>query len=147
MKFSTVRTTVFLSGVLAGCLLLPHAASAKPLSDEPSPIESEMSVQWVPLARINQAKPVTIELHNKTAEPLEYLITTHTDFRTIAPGETATVIVTDFPTFVNVNAKRSVGVKYGLNVKGNKIMVDLKLTAGQGDTTLNIHDLGAVYLY
>jgi hypothetical protein len=147
MKFSTIRSTVLLPSVLAGCLLLPHAASAKPLSDEPSLIESEMSVKWVPLARINQAKPVTIELHNKTAEPLEYLITTHTDFRTIAPGETVSIQVTDFPSFVNINAKRSVGVKYGLKVNGNKIKVDLNLTAGQGDTTLNIHDLGAVYLY
>jgi hypothetical protein len=147
MKFSTVRTAAVLSAFLAGCLLLPHAASAKPLSDEPSPIESEISVKWVPLARINQAKPVTIELHNKTAEPLEYLITTHTDFRTIAPGETVSIQVTDFPSFVNINAKRSVGVKYGLKVNGNKIKVDLNLTEGQGDTTLNIHDLGAVYLY
>jgi hypothetical protein len=147
MKFSTVRTAVLLSSVLAGCLLLPHTASAKPLSDEPSLIESEMSVKWVPLARINQSKPVTIELHNKTAEPLEYLITTHTDFRTIAPGETVSIQVTDFPSFVNINAKRSIGVKYGLKVNGNKIKVDLNLTAGQGDTTLNIHDLGAVYLY
>jgi hypothetical protein len=147
MKFSTVRTAVLLSGVLAGCLLLPHAANANQLSAEPSLIESEMSVKWVPLARINQAKPVTIALHNKTAEPLEYLITTHTDFRTIAPGETVSIQVTDFPSFVNINAKRSVGVKYGLKVNGNKISVDLNLTGGQGDTTLNIHDLGAVYLY
>jgi hypothetical protein len=147
MRFSTVRTTVLLSGLMAGCLLLPHAASANPLSAEPSPIESETSVKWVPLARVNPQKSVTIELHNKTAEPLEYLITTHTDFRTLAPGATVSLIVSDFPTFVNVNAKRSVGVKYGLNVKGNKIKVDLNLTGGQGDTTLNIHDLGAVYLY
>jgi hypothetical protein len=138
-----------LSGLLLGgaVLGLMPIAQAGQLAPDPTLLESELSVKWVPLARINQAKPVTIELHNKTSEPLEYLITTHTDFRTLAPGETVSLIVSDFPTFVNVNAKRSVGVKYGLNVKGNKISVDLNLTAGQGDTTLNIHDEGAIYLY
>jgi hypothetical protein len=138
-----------LSGVLLGgaVLGLMPIAQAGQLAPDSTLLESELSVKWVPLARINQAKPVTIELHNKTAEPLEYLITTHTDFRTIAPGETVTIQVTDFPSFVNINAKRSVGLKYGLKVNGNKISVDLNLTGGQGDTTLNIHDLGAVYLY
>jgi hypothetical protein len=146
MKF--LHPIVLSSLLCAGCLtLMPSSARANQLSAEPSLIESEMSVKWEPLARINQAKPVTIALHNKTAEPLEYLITTHTDFRTIAPGETVTIQVTDFPSFVNINAKRSVGLKYGLKVNGNKISVDLNLTSGQGDTTLNIHDLGAVYLY
>jgi hypothetical protein len=147
-NFPFRSTTTLLTGLVAsGLMLLSSLASANPLSAEPSPIESETSVKWVPLARINPQKSVTIELHNKTAEPLEYLITTHTDFRTLAPGETVSLIISDFPTFVNVNAKRSVGVKYQLNVKGNKIKVDLNLTGGQGDTTLNIHDLGAVYLY
>jgi hypothetical protein len=150
-----IAALLLTTSLLASSLLATSNASAEPASPTPAPmvsdrpevIESETSVKWVPLARINQAKPVTIELRNKTAEPLEYLITTHTDFRILAPGATVNLIVSDFPTFVNVNAQRSVGVKYGLNVEGNMIKVDLNLTAGQGDTTLNIHELGAVYLY
>jgi hypothetical protein len=147
---------VLSSLLVAGCLtIMPSPARANQLSaepsltvtDQPAVIESEMSVKWEPIARINQAKPVTITLHNKTAEPLEYLITTHTDFRTIAPGATVSIQITEFPSFVNINAQRSVGVKYGLKVNGNKIDIDLNLTDGQGDTTLNIHELGAVYLY
>jgi hypothetical protein len=133
---------------LAGCLVLSAtAARAAQLAQDPTPIQSETSVQWVPLARINPANPVTIALHNKTAEPLEYLLTTHTDFRTLAPGETVSLILTDVPTFLNINAKRSVGVKYGLKINGNTVMVDLNLTSGQGDTTLNVHETGAIYLY
>jgi hypothetical protein len=145
MRFA--KSKILFASLLIASAGLPTAASAQPVTGSPTPIESETSVQWVPLARINQAKPVTIELHNKTTESLEYLITTHTDFRTLAPGQTVSLIVTDLPSFLNINAKRSVGVKYQLNVKANKIMVDLRLTGGQGDTTLYIHDLGAVYLY
>jgi hypothetical protein len=145
MRFA--KSKILFASLLIASAGLTTAASAQPVTGSPTPIESETSVQWVPLARINQAKPVTIELHNKTTESLEYLITTHTDFRTLAPGQTVSLIVTDLPSFLNINAKRSVGVKYQLNVKANKIMVDLRLTGGQGDTTLYIHDLGAVYLY
>jgi hypothetical protein len=142
-----ITASAIAASLLAATMLTSPAVRAEQLATEPTPIESETSVKWVPLARINQAKPVTIELHNKTAEPLEYLITTHTDFRILAPGATVSLIVSDFPTFLNVNAQRSVGVKYQLNVKDNNIKVDLNLTNGQGDTTLNIHDLGAIYLY
>ncbi|NJN49116.1 MAG: hypothetical protein HC805_04145 [Alkalinema sp. RL_2_19] len=116
-------------------------------TDRNTVIQSQKSIEWIPLARINPAQPVTIELNNTSNDELEYLITTHTNFRTLAPGQKASIIVTDFPAFVNINAKRSVGVKYLMRVQGNKIMVDLKLTTGQGDTTLNIHEQGAIYLY
>ncbi|MBE9032048.1 hypothetical protein IQ266_20120 [filamentous cyanobacterium LEGE 11480] len=135
----------------------PEPDEAKPTQAKPekstdtakpkAAIQSKTSIDWVPLARINPEKPVTIELNNKTQEELEYLITTHTNFRTLAPGQTASVIVTDFPAFLNINAKRSIGVKYLMRVSQNKVKLDLNITGGQGDTTLNIHEKGAIYLY
>ncbi len=145
MRFT--KFPMLCASLLVASCGLPSTASAQSVTDTPTPIESKTVVEWVPLARIDAVKPVTIELHNKTTESLEYLITTHTNFRTLAPGQTVSLIVTDLPSFININATRSVGVKYQLNVKANKIMVDLRPTSGQGDTTLYIHDRGGVYLY
>jgi hypothetical protein len=38
-------------------------------------------------------------------------------------------------------------VKYGLTAKRNRVVLELKIAPGQGDTTLNIDDKGAIYLY
>lgn len=124
-----------------------NTAPATAAPQDKGVIQSKTTIEWVPLARVNPSKPVTIVLNNQTNETMEYLITTHTNFRTLAPGQQASLIVTNLPSFVNINATRSVGVKYFLKVKDNTITADLKLTPGQGDTTLNIHEQGAIYLY
>jgi hypothetical protein len=110
-------------------------------------VYSEDSVRWDPLGRVDPAKPVTVELINRTQEPLEYLITTHTNFRTLEPGGRIKLSNFTLPTFVNINATRSIGVKYGLSTKQNRVILELKIAPGQGDTTLNIDDKGAIYLY
>jgi hypothetical protein len=152
MNFSQLSASTALIATAAITLIstsLPSQAQVEFLQPEVNPIliESKDVVRWEPLARVKPEKPVAVVLHNTTREPLEYIITTHTNFRTLAPGQK--VILRDFalPTFVNINATRSIGVKYGLKVKGNKVLVDLRLTPGQGDTTLNIDDKGAIYLY
>jgi hypothetical protein len=145
MKFSALSFPALLSVLLFAAGLTLSTIAPSPAN--PDPIVSQNSVQWIPLARVNPAKAVTLELRNKTPESLEYLITTHTNFRTLDPGKTTSLLVSDFPTFLNINAKRAIGVKYELTIEANKIIVDLKLTGGQGDTTLNVDDKGAIYLY
>ncbi|MFM2433200.1 MAG: hypothetical protein RLZZ511_4414 [Cyanobacteriota bacterium] len=149
-NFNRARTSwVVLSLMtLATIGLAPAIGQASPVTNPMvKPLESELSVRWEPLARVNASKPVTIVLNNNTPETLEYLITTHTDFRRLAPGASSRVIVADFPTFLNVNAQRTVGVKYRLTVDKNQVTLDLKVADDQGDTTLNIDQTGAIYLY
>jgi hypothetical protein len=132
-----------ISLLFGGLSQLPPAIA----KDMPAKVESQDVVQWEPLARVDVGKPFTIELKNTTAEQLEYLITTHTNFRSIAPGETVKLSRLTLPLFLNINATRSVGVKYLLSVERNTVKVELRLTGGQGDTTLNVDDKGAIYLY
>jgi hypothetical protein len=131
-------------GLLLGGLSHLPPAIAK---DMPTKVESQDVVRWEPLARVDLGKPFTIEMKNSTSERLEYLITTHTNFRSIAPGETVKLSSLTLPLFLNINATRTVGVKYLLSVERNTVKVELRLTGGQGDTTLNIDDKGAIYLY
>lgn len=105
---------------------------------------------WVPVARITPDKDAKIQIINQTGEVLEYLITTHTDFRDLAPGQSATLTSLEFPVFININYKRdSDNVDYSVSVdqKTNTLTVKVTPTTGQGDRTLNVDQTGGVYLY
>jgi hypothetical protein len=122
-------------------------AVAAPSRTIAAPVQSQDVVQWEPLARIKLDQPFQVEVKNTTSETLDYLVSTQTNFRSIAPGETVVMNSLKLPLFLNINAQRSTGVKYLLSVEENRVKVSLKLTPGQGDTTLNIDDKGAIYLY
>jgi hypothetical protein len=138
----TQRILIPLLVLLMGGIFHPQSALA-----QTNQVQSQDVVEWEPLARIDQNKPVRIEIKNTTPEPLEYVVTTQTNFRTLAPGDKVQLNSLPLPTFLNINATRSVGVKYLISVDKNVVKVELKLTSGQGDTTLNIDDKGAIYLY
>jgi hypothetical protein len=146
--FNSARKTGILLAILGTIGFTSAIAQAAQVTNPMiKPLESELSVKWEPLARINPAEPVTIVLNNQSTETLEYLITTHTDFRRLAPGASTRLMVSDFPGFLNINAQRTVGVKYSLTVEKNQVTINLKLANDQGDTTLNIDRTGAIYLY
>jgi hypothetical protein len=130
-----------------GCLLVSASFSLPTIAATGETVQSQDVVRWEPLARVNLEKPFKIEISNSTNETLEYLVTTQTNFRSIAPGEKVQLNSLPLPVFLNINATRAIGVKYRLSVERNIVKVDLKLTGGQGDTTLNIDDKGAIYLY
>jgi hypothetical protein len=142
------RTGLIKLSLGLGVILLitaPSGVIAAPISSPQ--VQSEDVVRWEPLARIKLDQPFQVEVKNTTPETLDYLVSTQTNFRTIAPGETVVMNSLSLPLFLNINAQRSTGVKYLLSVEENRVKVSLKLTAGQGDTTLNIDDKGAIYLY
>jgi hypothetical protein len=128
-------------------------AQAKPLSDLPTMSErlaEEDAKFWVPVARLSTDKPQFITVHNKTGVLLEYLITTHTDFRVLEPGKSATLSNLETPLFLNINTQESnYRVKYTAIVdkKTNTLNVTITLTNGEDNRTLNVNETGAVYLY
>jgi hypothetical protein len=153
---SRILSTLWLSSffTLAAFLLLMPAARSKPLADmvptgfSDVPVTGE-TLKWIPIARVDPSLETEIKLTNRTREPLEFLITTHTDFRTLQPGETVKLLNSELPMFLNVNAKRSVPLAYTVKVEGKRrIMVDVAFsTSSQNDTTLNVDTTGAIYLY
>ncbi len=105
---------------------------------------------WIPAARLATDKPQRIEVNNKTGVILDYLITTHTDFRTLAPGKSVTLTNFTPPVFLNINPQESnylVAYKVSVNVKTNTLVVNVTLTNNPDNRTLNLDETGAVYLY
>jgi hypothetical protein len=103
---------------------------------------------WVPVARVNPAQPIQLNLVNKTGQTLEYLITTHTNARTLDAGKS--VVLTSFqpPIFLNINAPDQAGtLKYQVSTQKNQITVEVVPIGQFGDHTLNIAETGAIYLY
>jgi hypothetical protein len=152
---SRILSTLWLSSffTVAAFLLMPVAHS-KPLAEmvptgfSDVPVTGE-TLKWIPIARVDPEIATEIKLTNRTREPLEYLITTHTDFRTLQPGESVKLLNSELPMFLNVNAKRSVPLAYAVKVEGKRrIVVDVAFsTSSQNDTTLNVDTTGAIYLY
>ena len=130
-------------GILTTIAPASHAQPDASIADQPTQF-------WVPAARLDSSKPQRITIANKTGILLEYLVTTHTDFRTLDVGKSVTLSNIDTPLFLNINSQESnYRVKYSVTVdkKTNTLMVAVTLTGSEDSRALNINETGAVYLY
>jgi hypothetical protein len=147
--FAALVTIAFI-GVTVGTIV---PAQAKPVTDLPTlrdKLAAEDTKFWVPVARLKTDKPQRITVNNKTGVALEYLITTHTNFRVLEAGASATLSNLETPLFLNINTQESsYRVKYNVAVdsKTNTLNVNVTLTNGEDNRTLNLNETGAVYLY
>ncbi len=153
IQSTLLASTLLTIGSLVTVLGTIAPAQAKPVTDIPTPTErmaQEDAKFWVPVARLSTEKPQRITVINKTGVLLEYLITTHTDFRVLEPGKSATLSNIETPLFLNINPQESnYSVKYTVAVdkKTNTLNVTVSLTNGEENRTLNVNETGAVYLY
>jgi hypothetical protein len=134
--------------------LMAPATQAKQVTDGTTTLREKLEAEdrnfWVPVARLNTDKPQRITVNNKTGVALEYLVTTHTDFRVLEPSQSTTLSNIETPLFLNINPQESnYRVKYTVAVdkKTNTLNVNVVLTNGEDNRTLNVNETGAVYLY
>jgi hypothetical protein len=122
--------------------LAAMAAPVAPSSATPS------QGSWVPVARVNPAKPVRITISNKTGTPLDYILTTQTDSRKLAPGQTTELSGIALPAYLNINAvQQRTPVRYQVSTKGNTAIVEVYPTDNDWNSSLNIDNTGAIYTY
>ena len=127
----------------------PKPAEAPRLAQK-SPEKPADAPFWVPAARLMTNKPQRIEVNNKTGITLDYLITTHTDFRTLEPRKSVTLTNFSTPVFVNINPQESnylMAYTVSVAAKTNTLVVNVTLASKLDDRTLNLDETGAVYLY
>lgn len=151
---SRMITIALLSTMVGGILgSIGPVAQAKPTptvngpQKQPSPDDS---LFWVPVARLNPDQPQRITINNKTGVSLDYLVTDQTNFRILEPGKSTTLSNLATPLFLNINPQESnYRVKYTVAVeaKTNTLNVNVILTNGEDNRTLNVNETGAVYLY
>jgi hypothetical protein len=100
------------------------------------------------VARVNPTKPVRITILNRTGSPLDYIVTTQTDSRRLAPGETAELSGIALPAYLNINAiQQLTPVRYQVSTKGNTAIVEVYPTDNDWNSSLNIDNTGAIYTY
>ena len=125
--------------------------SPRPVQKSPeNPEKSADAPFWVPAARLMTDKPQRIQVNNKTGITLDYLITTHTDFRTLEPSKSVTLTNFSTPVFVNINPQESnylVAYTVSVNAKTNTLVVNVTLANKMDNRTLHLDETGAVYLY
>jgi hypothetical protein len=146
----TISNLKLVGGAMAAALWMGQFGPAQAKSvDSPLPDESPTSEgSWVPVARVDPAKSIQLNVVNKTGQTLEYLMTTHTQARTLEAGKS--VLLTSFtpPIFLNINFPDQAGtLKYKVSTQKNRITVEVVPIGQFGDHTLNIAETGAIYLY
>ena len=147
------------SKILTTAALLATAnliISAPVLAQNP-PARTYQPGFWQPVARVNINRPIAIKLINQTEVVLEYSLTTNeAPPRQLFPRNTAVLREIPLPAYVLINSASSnpdhsrVNLRYEIAVSDDNV-VTVKIRQISDDipenTTLNIQETGAIYLY
>ena len=141
----------------AALLVTANLIISVPVLAQDPPARTYQPGFWQPVARVNINRPIAIKLINQTEVVLEYSLTANeAPPRQLLPRNTAVLREIPLPAYVLINPTSSnldssrVYLKYEVAV-GNDNVVTVKIRQISGDipgnTTLNIQENGAIYLY
>lgn len=126
------------------------------------PAETYQPGFWQPVARVDIKRPVKIQLINQTDMPLEYDFTTSRDVppQPIKPKQTVTIQEQfPLPAYLLINpssfiptpaAGATPDLRFNVAVSEDNIVTVTIVQAGNndpGNTTFNLHETGAIYVY
>jgi hypothetical protein len=119
-----------------------HAAPAKPTITTSS---------WQPIARITPGRPYTMQIFNQTGTTLEYGSTTN-EFqpRQLTTGKTASISKLPPSVFMLISPLDArYTLKYDVSASNNNITVRVTQLPDTepGNTTVNVQETGAIYVY
>jgi serine/threonine-protein kinase len=127
-----------------------------PETNDP-PAQTYQPGYWQPVGRIEPQRPFQIKLVNQSGEIVEYAVTTN-EFspRQLSPQESTTLTHIPLDANLLLNSVRSnsrkefvSSLQFEVNVVNNLITV--RILAGDrdraGDSTVNIHRTGAIYIF
>ncbi|MGH2415561.1 MAG: hypothetical protein ACRDEA_18100 [Microcystaceae cyanobacterium] len=131
---------------------------AAPLVAQDVPAQTYQPGFWQPIARVNLKRPVTIKLINETDVPIEYGLSNNSELppTSISPGDNAVMAGFPIPAYVLINFVSSASDQSDYNLKfdvvvdqDNVVIVKVQKINGDipGNTTLNLHETGAIYIY
>lgn len=115
------------------------------------PAKTYQPGDWQPKARFaNPQEGVKVIIVNKTLFPLQYGLSTGDALSAEIPvGGRATLTTNVLPEYILIYPKQSnIELRYSVSTKGNVATVDVQQTNDiSGDSTLNLHESGAIYVY
>ena len=159
MKTAPLNLWLTAATVLAGTVLISTAAVK---AESPPPQTSSSSATtyqkgfWQPVARVNPHLPIDIKFVNQTGEAIEYGLTGDRNIpQKLSANETALLsnVSPDSHILISLlnpsNAGLGGNLKYDVAVTDNLVTVSIEKHGDfvTGDSALNIHDSGAIYIY
>jgi hypothetical protein len=113
---------------------------------------------WQPAARVDINRPIVIKLINETDVTLNYDLTTNIEKspEQLEPGKETSFKDFPIPVYLLINPDASVSNTSEFNLKYDVVVDDnntaivriRKVAEGTpGNTTLNLHETGAIYIY
>jgi hypothetical protein len=152
MNLKHLTTATFITTL---SLLFPLSLAA-----QDPPASTYRPGNWQPVARIDTKRPFAITLVNETDITLDYDLTANITPapQQVSPGKTSVLKGFAVPAYILINptssqvvlSASSFNLKYEVNVKeDNTVMVKVRKVSGDtpGDTTLNLQETGAIYIY
>ena len=141
----------------AALLVTANLIISVPVLAQDPPARTYQPGFWQPVARVNINRPIAIKLINQTEVVLEYSLTTNeAPPRQLLPRNNAVLREIPLPAYVLINPTSSnldssrVYLKYEVAVgDDNLVTVKIRQISDDipGNTTLNIQESGAIYLY
>lgn len=154
-------TTALLTSILN--FSLTAAIVAQPKVDEPKvaqtpPAKTYQPGFWQPAARVDVNRPIVIKLINETDITLNYDLTTNIDKspEQLEPGKEISLKDFPIPAYLLINPDSSItntsefNLRYDVTVDTDNtaIVKILKVDSETaGNTTFNLHETGAIYIY
>jgi serine/threonine-protein kinase len=129
-------------------LATAYGLAAPALTQNPPPATFRPG-PFQPVARVDPSKPIRVQIVNKASEPVEYILTTQTGFRQLAPGQTAQLNGLSLPTYLNINPTRDrSAVRYSVSTgKDNTAIIEVYPGEINGFHSVNIDRAGGIYIY
>ncbi|MER3495034.1 MAG: hypothetical protein C4323_24255 [Mastigocladus sp. ERB_26_2] len=149
-----MKIKILLIGILASTLSLVYstALNAQTASNT-NTAKTYRPGFWQPVARLdNLERFVKVEILNNTTTPLQYSLSSGDALNTVIPvGGRVTLTTNSLPSYVLIYDQQSqIPLKYNVSTQGNLATVTVQqadTTTGAGDTTLNLQESGAIYVY
>ncbi|MGF1482499.1 MAG: hypothetical protein ACFB4I_23985 [Cyanophyceae cyanobacterium] len=132
--------------LIATALIASVAAIPEPLFAQP-PATTYQPGFWQPVARVDLSRPVEVRLINQTGLDLDYgLSSDQSPPQRLAVGETVVLEGLPVPAYVLINPESLASIQYDVSVTDNVVSVTIK-TGDPSNTTFNINEAGAIYVY
>lgn len=139
------RSLLVISALVGSSLVGPAFSQVTAPVYQPGPYQPG---PFQPVARFNPGKPIQVQLVNQSKLPLEYIVTTLTDFRQLPPGATSTVTIAQFPATLNINPIRDrVGIIYNITSKNNVVTINISKASSEGYRAIDFSAQGGVFPY
>lgn len=159
MKTQPLNLLLTAATVLVGTALVSTAAvlaESPPTQTTPLTASTYQDGFWQPVARLNPELPIEIKFVNQTGQAIEYGFTGNQDIpQKLSPNETAVLSNVSADTHILIsllnpsNAGLGGNLKYDLAVTDNLLTVTVEKHDNfvTGDSAVNIHSNGGIYIY